>query len=197
MDYSELRALFKGILNRNDCTDTLADMFIGMGLSRIERNLRTQFQTETFTYAVPASYAPIVLPTDVIALRVVSADGTTLRRATETDFDEDDTGTPECFIVKMGNLHVSPVPAEGTTITVYYYGKMTRTVSGVSVYSDNFPDLVAYAALIYACDWFMDARKGDFESFYGMLGAEVQAAADDYEWSGSSMQITNPYAGYV
>ena len=55
MNKGEIRAHFKALLNRSDCTDALADTFLNQALTRIQRILRIPPIERMQTYTVSAN----------------------------------------------------------------------------------------------------------------------------------------------
>ena len=200
MNYTELRDLFTGILNRNDCDQTQADLFIGLGLTRVERKLRTPLQTKTITSIITAPYIPILIPDDYLALRSIKVGSVSLRRSSEPGFNALDTdGASENFIIQNGAIWISPAPVEADVISIAYYSAFSPKVldTDVTKFSLVIPDIVAYSALCYACDHFVDIRRASFAATFIELLAEVQLMADIDEMSGGHLVINNPYAGIV
>ena len=69
MNKGAIRTHFKALLNRSDCTSTLADTFIDQGISRIQRVLRIPSMEAIQTYAISSQTASIALP--ATALEVI------------------------------------------------------------------------------------------------------------------------------
>ena len=56
------------------------------------------------------------------------------------------------------------------------------------------PDLIIYAALTYAADFYLDERAEIFENKYTTFLAEIQEQANDQELNGSANTIAPAYA---
>lgn len=198
MDHTELRDYFKLVLNRNDCTDEDADKFISMGVRRVDRSIRTPLQKKTVNHTVTGTWSPIIIPNDYLSLISLRVDGLPIRRGSTTEFG-DDEGVPTEFIFQNGLLLINPKPSDGSVVEFTYYSTLpfTPDEAGYSAASLSIPDLIIYAALVYASDAFVDLRKPDFEASYKQLFVEVQNMADADEMSGSNMVMTHPYQGLV
>ncbi len=191
MDHAELRSLFAGILNRSDCTETQVDMFLGLGLSRVERKLRTQLQTKMQSLVVSGVFEPVEVPADYLAMRSLKVGGNSLIRASEFSFEGE--CSPPRFIIQNQTFDIRPTPAEGDLISLSYYAAFDRTEdeNGETRYSLSIPDVVVYAALVYASDFFVDDRMPTFEARFQLLLQEVQEMSDAEEMSGG---LIMPYA---
>lgn len=191
MTYSEIRTQFKAILNRRDCTDALADTFLDQGLLRCSRELRITGQEVYDSYTVGDPFVGYAVPADIkqlIALTVTTTDGkegkiSSLPLSRFLELDAEATGTPEFYTRIDGYFKFKPVPPVGTVLNMYYYGEH-EAFSG-----DNddtplsliAPDLLIYAALSYASDYFMDDRGQAFEGRYAQIRQAVQDEAYDLE----------------
>jgi hypothetical protein len=56
------------------------------------------------------------------------------------------------------------------------------------------PDLISYAALTYAADFYLDERSATFEGKYQAFLNEIQTQADDQELTGSLQSIRPAYS---
>lgn len=193
MNYGELREQFKELLNRDDCTDSLADRFITMGLTRIERVLRTPLQRIIQSLTVDGSFdGAIYIPTDYLGLHQIRVNGYPIPRLIADQRDRSG------FYIE-GSTFIFTVPlGDGDKIEVEYYNEFTANPSQIAItnYSYVLGDVVIYAALIFAADHFLDIRKADFNATFQGLVTEVQTMADLSEMSGGSMVIT-PYGGGI
>lgn len=198
MDKAGLRNQFKNLLNRNDCPNALADTFIEQAMGRVQRTLRIpsmeQSFSVTFTELNPSFF---ILPNtflEFIDLFVETQDGhSVLKQIPRGRFLEKGkyAGFPEYYTRFGPAVNVKPIPPVGTTLTMLYYGEMPDLVADTdrNILSDAVPDLLVYCALSFACDYFVDARKQSFEATYIQTFDEIQAQANQLEFSGSEMQI--------
>jgi len=192
MNYGELRSQFLELLNRTDCTDTLADAFISMGLRRVERLLRTPLQRTTFSTTIGATWdATLAIPSDYIGLHEIRVDGVPIRRIAANQQD-----LLSGFWLEGFNFKFTDGLSQGQVISVTYYSEFAQGVldSVTTTYSLVLNDVIIYAALFYAGDHFIDARKDAWGSTMKELVAEVQLMADMDEVAGGGLVMT-PYGG--
>ena len=76
-----------------------------------------------------------------------------------------------------------------------YYALFTDLVadSDENILSQIAPDLLTYAALTYASDYYLDERSDIWESKYAAFGSEIQTQAFEQEQSGTLQQIRPAY----
>ena len=176
MNYGEIRTQFKAILNRRDCSDALADTFLNQSLQRCTRELRVTSQEAVATLTVADPYVGLPVPSgiqQIIAVTAAVASGVSrkLKQLPLSLFLEQDaayTGSP-VYYARIGSyLQFRPTPAEGTELTLYYYGDFEPFANDSSETELSLiaSDLLIYGALSYAADYFMDDRGQAFEARY-------------------------------
>lgn len=202
MNYGELRTRFKAILNRRDCTDALANSFIGLGIQKIQRTLRIPAFETTLTTTASGSVSTVTIPTDFIALKHHRTSQVTLDRLEIGDFlrysQNAEAGEhPQFFCRESTVWKIWPSLSDGSSLTTVYYAEDDSLVSDVdeSTLSIVAPDLIIYAALVFAADYFADDRIAAWTQLYQASFDEVQAQATDEEWSGSPMAVSPMYVG--
>ena len=199
MNKGSLRTQFKAVLNRSDITDTLADTFIDQGITRIQRTLRIPSMEAKHTYNISTSITSIVLPSNFLEAIDLYYDNRTLVRipmAEMQDLKKAGTqGSPYYFTREGSTFLVSPYPSSGS-LTLNYYAQFVDMVSDTDENSlaAIAPDLIIYAALTYASDYYLDERSPVFESKYQAFLDEIQVQADDQELSGSLQSIRPAYS---
>jgi hypothetical protein len=199
MNYGEIRTQFKAILNRRDCSNTLADTFLNQSLQRCTRELRTPSQEVEVNLTVVSPFTGFPVPADIIqtiAFMVDTVSGQKRKVTYETlaRFLEHDvyTGSP-AYYTRIGNaFQFRPVPSEDTVLTLYYYGEFEQFAddNDETVLSLIAPDLLIYGALAYAADYFMDDRGQAFESRYVQIAQALQDQAYDLEAHDASIAPT-------
>jgi hypothetical protein len=197
MNYGELKDYFLELLNRNDITDTQTDLFISLGLRRIERLLRTPMQRPSISFTVPADWdGGFGIPDDYLGFYYLKVNGIPISRISTNSAGKPYPGTPSEFYMDRGKFMFRPTLVEGDVIDFGYYQEFPQGVSAESYtnYSVVITDLVVYAALIYAADLFVDVRKADFSNSFTEFMNEVQLMADRDEMSGG-VYVRNPYEG--
>lgn len=202
MDKQGLRKQFKLLLNRNDCSDTLADTFIDQAICRIQRTLRIPSMenaaTIIFTEALPDSF---VLPNDFldfidIFYDDVDSGGKLERVARGTFLSTPKTGgKPRVYIRTGAGVEFRPLPGPDTQLQLLYYGEVPDLIEETdsNVFSDIAPDLVTYGALSFAGDHFVDERKDGWENTYLRIYGELVEQARELEFSGSDAAVQSFY----
>lgn len=201
---ADIRSQFKALLNRNDCTDSLANTFIDQTIARMQRTLRVPSMekalTITFTEEMPDSF---VLPNDYLGMKslyfVQDPHSKQLEHLPLGRFLEVNSisGTvPQYYTRVQNTIKVKPA-GEGMTINMVYYGEIPGLVNDTDT---NFitviaPDLLIYGALSFACDYFVDERKGPFEERYRTIYAEIEEQNYTLEFSGG-MNMIQPLYSY-
>jgi len=191
MTYSEIRTQFKAILNRRDCTDALADTFLDQALLRCTRELRITSQETSDSLTVADPYVGFPVPSDLKQIIAMTVENTSGRQkkiihyplARFLELDNNATGEPEVYTRIGDYFQFRPTPAVDTVLTLYYYGELESFTgdSDDTPLSLIAPDLLIYAALSYASDYFMDDRGQAFEGRYGQIRQAVQDEAYDLE----------------
>lgn len=198
MNKGQIRSQFLALLNRNDCSNELADTFLEQSLARIQRTLRVPSMEKMQTYTVN-DVAPdtLVLPEDFLNIKYLYSGqtlleyvdiGRLLKQYPRVD-------TPTMYTRIQGSLKMSPTPPEGTEILMVYYGEIPDLTTDSS---ENFittiaPDLLTYGALTYASDYFIDERKPLFEDTFTKVYAELVEQATLADMEQSSMAIGSPF----
>ena len=198
MNYGELRSYFLDILNRDDITDNQADTFIGLGLRRTERVLRTSLQkskaTQTF---VEGGTTTMPLPNDYLGLVLLKVNDQPIFRASPNVYNYKGPGIASEFTIEHGVINFLPQINPGDVAELTYFAEFQQTTSpsAYTKVTSIIPDVVIYAALWYAADTFTDVRKADFDASFRTLVSEVQAFSDQDDLTGAA--VVNPYAGLV
>jgi hypothetical protein len=191
MNYGEIRTQFKAILNRRDCSNTLADTFLNQSLQRCTRELRTPAQEAQTTLTVADPFTGFPVPADIIQTIAMMAQisGGQQRKIEYYPLarflELDNTGPSQpAYYTRIGNaFQFRPTPAVDTEITLYYYGEFEQFADDAdeTVLSLIAPDLLIYGALAYAADYFMDDRGQAFEGRYVQIAQALQDQAYDLE----------------
>jgi len=200
MNKGEIRAHFKALLNRTDCSDALADTFINQSIARAQRVLRIPPMEKTQTYNLTASTSTLIIPADFLEIIDMYYANTNLSRVPLSKYVEmsqpGENGTPKYFTREGENIKIYPYPTSGS-ISMNYYGQFAE----MTVDTDEndlaiiASDLITYGALGYASDYFLDERGPLFEQKYTQFLAELQEQANDAEVSGT-VQAMQPIATY-
>jgi len=201
MNKGEIRAHFLALLNRTDCSNTLADTFIDQSIARIERTLRIPPMEKTQTYTILSSTSFVTIPSDFLEITDFYYDSTNLKRVPLAKMvemsDGNEQGTPTSFSREGELMRIYPYPTTGT-LTMNYYASFTDMTSDTDENDLALigSDLIIYGALAYASDYYLDERGPLFEGKFAQFMAEMQEQANDAETSGT-VQSMQPVALYI
>lgn len=202
MNKQGIREQVKALMNRNDFTDALANTFIDQAVGRIQRTLRIPPMEKTETYTV-TTVTPdtLVLPNDFLNIKYLYSGSTLLEYVDVGTFlgTFDATGsTPKMYTRLQAALKVKPTPAEGTEITMIYYGEIPDLVQDTdeNFLTDIAPDLLTYGALTFAADYFVDERKPLFEERYAQIYSELEEQSRLNEMDQSAIRVQPAHSDY-
>lgn len=198
MNYGELKTHFEALLNRSDITSALTTTFIDQGIARVQRQLRTPLNENKTDYTITNKQTSVTLPTDFLEIISLYQDQYELQRITMSKYRElqkgGATGNPQYFCREQQKLLLYPAPTSGT-LSLYYYGEFPALVANTD--TNNLTtvasDLIIYAALTFAADYYLDERSAIFEEKYNQFLAEVQEQANDQELNGGTQTIQPSY----
>lgn len=198
MNYGDIKSHFDALLNRSDITPALTTLFIDQGISRIQRQLRTPLNESVTTYSITAQTASVTLPQDFLEIISLYQDHTELQRVPMSKFREVATsvlaGNPQVFVRQQQEIRLHPQPTSGDLV-LYYYGEFAPMVNNTD--ENNLaavaPDLIIYAGLTYAADYYLDERRDVFEAKYNQFLTEIQEQANDQEMNGGVQAIQPTY----
>ena len=200
MNYGNLRTHFKALLNRSDITDALANTFIEQGIQRIQRQLRVPSMERTLTYTITNKVSSVLVPSDMLELMSISHGHQHLVSIPGHKMNEisvgNEEGTPKFFYRRREELELYPHPSSGS-LKIDYYGEfqVMSADSDESTLAKIASDLICYAALGYAADYYLDERTAVFEQKFISILNEIQEQANAAEQSGVS-QVMRPSAVY-
>ena len=200
MNKGEIRAHFKALLNRTDCSDALADTFIDQSIARAQRILRIPPMEKTQTYNLTASTSTLIIPADFLEIIDMYYANTNLSRVPLSKYVEmsqpAESGTPRYFTREGENIKIYPYPTSGS-VSMNYYGQFEEMTADTDENDLAIiaSDLITYGALGYASDYFLDERGPLFETKFVQFVSELQEQANDAEVSGT-VQAMQPTATY-
>ena len=200
MNKGEIRAHFKALLNRTDCSDALADTFIDQSIARAQRVLRIPPMEKTQTYNLTASTSTLIIPADFLEIIDMYYANTNLSRVPLSKYVEmsqaAESGTPRFFTREGENIKIYPYPTSGS-VSMNYYGQFEEMTADTDENDLAIiaSDLITYGALGYASDYFLDERGPLFETKFVQFVSELQEQANDAEVSGT-VQAMQPTATY-
>jgi hypothetical protein len=200
MNKGDIRSHFKALLNRSDCSDTLADTFVDQSIARIQRTLRIPSMEKQQSYTISAATTLLVLPNDFLEIINLYYDNTSLTRVPLNQImeykDANENGTPKFFTREGSSLLIYPHPTSGS-VKLNYYGQFADMTSDSdeNALAQASSDLIIYGALSYASDYYLDERGPLFEQKFIQFLAEIQEQANDAETSGT-VQAMRPTTAY-
>jgi hypothetical protein len=140
----------------------------------------------------------VVLPNDFLEAISLYFDGRQLAKVTLPEILErqqnGEQGAPLYFCRQGGTYLISPSPSSGTLSLDYYAQFIDMTAdSDENILAQVASDLIIYAALTYASDYYIDERSPVFEGKYTQFMAEIQEQSNDAETSGNMQTIRPSY----
>ena len=198
MNYGDLKTHFNNLLNRSDITTALTTTFIDQGMARVQRQLRTPMQEALTTYNLSSQTEYVSLPNDFIEIVSIYYLNTELTRVPMSKYRSlnanNYSGNATHFTRQQEKIYLFPQPSSGS-LYLYYYNEFTS----MSADSDEnnlakvAPDLLIYAGLTYAADYYLDTRSNAFETKFNQFLLEVQEQANDAETNGGVQRIQPTY----
>ena len=215
MNLGDLRTAFKSLLSRDDCMDTLATTFLIQGLQRMQRVLRVPSMERLVVYnsdpttATTLSQIPIpndfIQPIDILVMNDGSMPGydtgamVALEKQSFRQLQSVPAGySPKAYARYQASFYFrGTVPATMET-HLYYYGEFSPLADDTSENEimASSPDLVTYAALSLAADYFQMPQASGWEDRYQQYLLEVTAMAIDIDANGGPSAIAPAYGDY-
>lgn len=203
MNKAGIRTQLLGLLNRNDCTDAQADIFIEQALARIQRTLRVPaMEAQESIVTNSTNGDTLVLPNDFLNIKYLYS--TTSEGTVMMDYKDvatfmsipSSTGQPRYYTRIRGELKMKPYPQTGTAVDMVYYNEIPDLVNDTDT---NFltiiaPDLLVYGGLTFAADYFVDDRKPVFEERFGAIYSEVEEQSRLTDMEQATLAISPAYA---
>ncbi len=193
MTKGELKAYFRGVLNRRDLTDVQAEFYIQSALTRLGRSLRTPGMEFLQELTVDAD-GQIELPIYFLEHKDAWVTGqpslnyipiASFRRLVPY------SGTPEKYTRVADKYLLYPTPAAGSTVWLHCYIDAQPLVveADENIFTNTAPDLLMYAACAEACAFFVDDRMSTFESLYVQRLDELILQSRETDLAGGSMAV--------
>lgn len=194
MNYGKLKERLTALLARNDLTDDLAASFIEQAIADAQRVLRLPFMERITEYEIGDVFDGLELPNDWLAtIKLYAGD----QPVDPVPFDRymrttaSGGGAPRVYMRRVNQLLLKPTPAEGTTVTLWYYGEDTpmEADEDESVLAAIAPNVILNGAMVYACQWAIDDRLDAYKTAFAEDVALLQAQAVDAEFSGGPLAV--------
>ena len=199
MNYGDLKSHFNDLLNRSDITAALTTRFIDQGIARIQRQLRTPMSERVLNITITGQTSSLTLPSDFLEIISVYMDEYELERVSMRKFRDVANsvlqGKPQLFVRQAEKLLLHPQPTSGT-LTLYYHGEFPALSadSDENALTQAAPDVVLYAALSFAADYYLDQRAEIFETKFQQFLLELQEQANDQELQGGTQSVLPAYS---
>lgn len=198
MNKGAIRNQLLALLNRNDCSNAIADSFLEQSLARIQRTLRVPSMEKVQSYTIN-DVAPdsLTLPLDFLNIKYLYSGDVLLEYLDLGRFLSRPTyvGEASAYTRIQGSLKLKPTPPEDTEILMVYYGEIPDLVTDTDTnfVTEIAPDLYTYGALCFAADYFLDERKPMFEETFNRIYKELVEQAQLTEMDQSSMAMGTPF----
>lgn len=197
MNLGEFRTLFLGRLNRDDCTNALADGFITEGITRIQREVRAPIMERTHDVIVGSGgAAEFTLPTNYLEGFEVLVDNVPLARRSYRQFLRETYSYPAIYARYGATIYVSGNVGEGATFRLLYFGAFDPlpTDGDTNTLLETSPDLLLYASLSAAGDHFQHEKVAEWEARYVATRESLQMQAIEDEMRGGPQAVSPAYS---
>lgn len=195
MNFAELKAELRGLINRSDMTDELAKGFINRAQTRLERLLRLSFMEKFVSFTIDREDGVFRVPLDYLELIDLFTDKNQLERVDTTGYLRypATAGDPKVFIQTGSDFRIRPLPGD-TTLYLRYYGCQPQLVNDdqTNQWSLSAQDALIYGAAEYAADYFEDERLPRFQGRFEQAVTELSDQQQQEDFSGP-MSIAPAY----
>lgn len=200
--YQDIINMVTSLLNNRQASQAQIQAWIQNGIQRIQRELRGPLMEKRVTVTIPSTWNPLTglaIPSDLIELidllnsqgdRITKKDITTVNQLAGlgTSLSPVQIDFPQFYYRKTGGWLLGPTPAQGDTVEIVYYGELAPLINTTDTNAATLvaPDLLWYAALTFAGDFFVDRRTDKWEARYQQILTSLQSQADEDEESGAA-----------
>lgn len=188
MNYADIKAQLRGLINRSDMTDELAANFIRLSQVRLERLLRTSFMQRFVTFQCPRDDGVFRVPTDYLELIEIFTDNCEIERVDMGRYLRSlaNTGTPKVFVQTGHDIRLRPYPATTDNLYLRYYGCEPQLVDEgqTNQWSLCATDALLYGAAEFAADHFEDERLPRFADRFATAISELRDQQLQEDFSG-------------
>jgi len=180
MNYGDLKASIEATLNRSDNTAALTASFVDKGIRLIQRRVRLPFMEQAVVVDVGDDFAGIDIPGDFLGMIVLhhTDHPRPLEAVGRSTFDAVPMAArPQVYTRDRGNFLVAGRPRPGSTLRYSYHADATalNADGDTNGLLAAMPDLVEWAALIFASEHFEDPRGDRWNARYEAAMADIEA----------------------
>lgn len=196
--YQDIQNNVTALLNRNTATTAQIQAWIQNGIQRIQRELRCPAMEKTalITFSPSVPFTGITIPNDFIELiDILNRYGKRLQKEdiSRVTYLQNvaGPGLPQYYYRQGGLWLIGPAPVvtdPTEQMTIVYYGELAPLVNPADTNTITLisADLIVYAALSYAGDFYTDTRQQGWEQRYLQIRDDLQVMADEDESSGGA-----------
>jgi hypothetical protein len=197
MTFADLKAKLRGLINRSDMTDDLAEDFIQQSQIRLERLLRLSFMQKFVSFTPPRADGVFRVPVDYLELIDLFTDhGEVARVDTSSYLRQPATqGIPRVFMQTGHDIRMRPFPSTSELMFLRYFGCEPKLVQETQTnqWTICAQDALLYGAAEYAADYFEDERLPRFASRFEQAVTELNDQQQQEDFSGP-MSIAPAYS---
>jgi hypothetical protein len=203
VSFADMRTTFQTILNRSDCSDAQATLFLQQAIQRIQRDCRLpSMERALFVTPTDVPMSFFVVPRDLIQpidILVPKCDGIGSQPLTKLSYRElvgiNPLIWPSYYARFQGVYQIRGNLLPGNQLQFLYYGNFTSFTSDAdeNELSTSTPDLAVYGALSYAADLFQHPASAAWEGRYQAIKAEVEQMGIDLDAEGGPSAVEPIY----
>jgi len=194
--YQDFRVAVQTLIDGDDVLSDIApdtlDIIIGLGETRVYRDLRASTMETALALTVTANAAP--LPADCIALNIVWFDPEKpLEIVSESDLRSRMTGLNGGTVRKCAQagetVIFSPQATDGDVLAGRYYARPVGLETALNSTFVRYPELFLYASLCESAPFLGEqARLPVWEATYGRLMGSAMSQESHRVFSGSQLR---------
>lgn len=198
MNLSQITTQFTGLMNRRDLTanTSLVTNFLNAAQVRVNRDLRCPANEKWVNVTIATGYTGLVIPNDYLELIGIypNADWTVRCKMDKLErvlnYAKFATDKSLLYARQGGQWILGPAPSVGDVITLGYYAEVPALVNSTdtNIVSIIAWDLLVYAALAYAAEYYNDKRQPAFEARYNQILADLNDMGQDDELNEGHME---------
>lgn len=203
MDYTEIKNAILGYSDRKDqAVIDAIDMFLRVVESRVNRKLKTQYQSMRTQLLITADQQYYGLPSDFLGLRDIEVSSgadtqTTLEYVTPAQLNDiigsgqEAFGPTKYYTIVAKQLQIYPV-VENMVLEIVYYQSIPPLEVGTpeNWLSITYPDTYIFGGMVELSAFIKDAVASNLweQRFVGVV-TEIATDDKNTRWSGPPMRI--------